>query len=480
MKNIVLRLLVLALLLPIVVNSMGISARAVDYVTNDGYALDVPYGILDIPSSYDSSVKYYDVLIPYNLKLEEIGGWCDYTYNKSTGAHISENRTSQGARNGLLGGALNLENCHSKKILENCVSKLPGLEFYDNSENLCVAKDKQGNEYYIAAFGQGLHGMYSGSDRKSWSDVGFDPGFNRDTRVIDVIFKDGTVVHFIIGDYFAKGHAVGGDPVGTEAYHKVEMKYPQYAQFFYSNSGHIIELWAPPETGIVPFQNKYHMGTGENSNRVIAIRMYDVDFSNPPARIVDKTTDTNVGDLTEAMKESKRNGSSGVAGGIPGFGGIRAEEDLEGMPHVDMPTQNLPSAVSRDSLVNIKDIYAVQTISDDISLRQAERIVDILRISVVAVGLFLVVFSILMFGCIVFDKVNTLFDFSLVEVLSLGYIKHVPYTDENNGQQSNTKWLVIGFTIIVLIGLFIASGGVMKFAAGFVAKVYSWVGTMLV
>ena len=143
---------------------------------------------------------------------------------------------------------------------------------------------------------------------------------------------------------------------------------------------------------------------------------------------------------------------------------IVLEKDLVGMPKQgelirNQEEINLPD---RGGLA-LGEIYSVDMIGEDVRLYNQAVSMNHARVLISFIGLCLIIYSVLMFVAMIFDRSNTFIDISLVSVLTLGKLKYSPYEKDervNKKGSSNTSKLLISTTVILVVGMIIISGAI--------------------
>ena len=147
---------------------------------------------------------------------------------------------------------------------------------------------------------------------------------------------------------------------------------------------------------------------------------------------------------------------------------ICAEGELKGMPDVSK-TNMLNEAVelefkdrrylSQDKINQIENI-------NDIQESSKPQIVTIVSITLRVIGILLILYSVLLLLCMMLDKVNNLFDFSFLTLVSLGTLKlnneSTLSSDLRKKNHKSIKTILIIIGIIFLLGLVFLSDIVLK------------------
>lgn len=419
---------------------------------NDGKPMDEPYGDSGVEPTYEG-VEYYDCYIPYTLTYEEVGGyatgvvWYQYeTYNTPNGM-------AESVRQQKVGTAFMRENdVLNSYVMGSCSVKR------DEETGMRVYVDANGNEYYSCAV---PHFMYNNefAGTNGFSEYSLS---NRG-QILDVILSDGTVIHFIIGDAAAIQHSNAGsdDPAARFDVEYVfsDINYSQYRHMFHAVSGHFIELNGNTNC-LSGFMNKYNIGDGDGQNHVVYVRMYNQKVQeNPPER----TSSAGNGvdhSLGEVKIDSSGSSSSGESSGD---GIARVDEyELDGMKGLDSHISN-----SQDQLefaertdLNIGEQYAVATLGDNIELIEYASALDLARTIVVFIGLVILFYAVLIFMCMLLDRVNSFIDVNFVRLVTFGGLTYS--IDEDNkgrkGYASTGKLILILFIMGTVGGLLITGG----------------------
>lgn len=153
---------------------------------------------------------------------------------------------------------------------------------------------------------------------------------------------------------------------------------------------------------------------------------------------------------------------------------VTAELKLVGMPqaltrlsdgreHVEFAT--------RDSLT-VGEIYSLTVAGENIALSKQAITIDNARTLVVFVGLVILFYAVMMVLAVVFDRVNSFIDISLVSVMTLGYLKYSDdeFTKGQKGYATTNRMVVVIITPIIL-GMLLISGGIIPFMMNIITKI---------
>lgn len=137
------------------------------------------------------------------------------------------------------------------------------------------------------------------------------------------------------------------------------------------------------------------------------------------------------------------------------------EEDLVGMfpevffkSDVKLPDKNSLTMYESDSMVLIKN---------SILESRSWNLLDGIRVAVVTLGLLLLMYAILIWVCYIFDRVNILFDISLVSLISLGIMHYTDNTDDRGVGSLHSDNIVKKEVLMILVGFFLISGSLFSF-----------------
>lgn len=143
------------------------------------------------------------------------------------------------------------------------------------------------------------------------------------------------------------------------------------------------------------------------------------------------------------------------------------EWDLEGMPIKSGLTANVLSLehVSKADIAEADQRYGVALIKEDIESRGKVNAWTKARQIVVFVGLILFSYALILLLAMLFDRVNTVIDISLVGAITLGAVR-LSKNQEEEGEQERVRYvtskqLTIIIVIISLIAGVFVSGGVL-------------------
>ena len=138
--------------------------------------------------------------------------------------------------------------------------------------------------------------------------------------------------------------------------------------------------------------------------------------------------------------------------------------ELEGMPKKSGIAEDLvvPTVVNRDNLT-AEELNTVVQVKDDLSIKASFDLWTNVRIGFVFVGLLLIVYSLLMGLCLLFDVWNNFFNFSLVNFITLGSVHYSKAIDNplDEGRYVGAKRVVVTICVLFSVGCLLVSGGVL-------------------
>lgn len=247
-----------------------------DYICadNSGYARESVYGIGVIPPSYD--VEYYDCYVPYNMSMNEIGGYANCAVETSIRQYNSGMLES--TTKGKITGWSIRENDFS---LKNSV-RGSAVRSHEGTTGMVTYTSARGDIYYVCA----LPNFCYRSEQALSKEFPYWDISNRG-QLVDIILTDGTVIHFVVGDVADTRHTNGGDEdseLFEVRYSFTELNYSQYRHLYHAQSGHSIELWGIDGCSQA-FDVRFGIGNGLSDNRIAYIRMYNAYLSSNPKRV---------------------------------------------------------------------------------------------------------------------------------------------------------------------------------------------------
>lgn len=458
-----LKMLALALMITCVTILGGIDAEADGITLPDGTVINNNTKWEGLPSSFSADVGYYDALVPYTMKISEIGG--QSLGGKDGTSWATSNAMPSGYESNMVGDYINLEtNLTGSKVYI-------GGSYYTlkDDKGIDIAVDNNGNEYYLCALG---HYFYPS---------GCKLGFSLDNRgqAVDVVLTDGTVIHFLIHDAKSDYHTNGGYGPDNKPDDR-ERDYYKFAplekednsgnplgqNLFQARNSEILEIFCSSQ-GLTEFRNRFNLKADGSGNHIAFIRMYDQKIGTlATSRMAEVGTSSSY--KYEGVTFAKGDNSQGMGSSSLALTGSNLvdEWELTGMPSkVDLTSyQTEILLLGRDSL-SLTDAETVAIMGSNITLLKEAELLDTVRTSIVFIGLVVLLYGFLMGVAIIFDKANTFIDLSMVNILTFGKLHYDPF-EEKTGKLPkdyiSTKKLIIMTVIILAVGTLLVSSGMTK------------------
>lgn len=440
-----------------------VAVLADDYnLDNNGNTKKVPYGKnTSIPSSYEG-LDYYDCYLPYAKKVKEIGGLCTsgLTDIQNGNTHSAMPEANQ---NYFVGDYVNYQSDYSQ--LSSCSGgTIPSGKYptqYETDTGAAMYVDDNGNKYYSFAIQRFFYEYESAY--YSWSTE------NRG-QLVDVILTDGTVIHFVVGD--ANGHMdtngyEGDTSAGTDRVCNT-LNFPQYRYLFSSIAGNCIELWGRSGSNN-SFADKYNLQTSGDGVHIAYYRMYNGKIMDNPERTRDAgkegaysldgemiLTDTSP---DEGMVQQHEEGEEFNAEGSAKEK-LVSEEELTGMEGLSDYMKDDASPISLPGVDSLsgEERRTLSSIYDNLNVSTTEKVVHYVRVGIVFVGMMMFLYIVILLVSFVFDSVNSLVDFSMLRVVTLGRLSFED--NERKGRHYVQRHVVLTVVALFLIGGILVSGGV--------------------
>lgn len=143
------------------------------------------------------------------------------------------------------------------------------------------------------------------------------------------------------------------------------------------------------------------------------------------------------------------------------------EWNLTGMPEKSGLVDGvvLPTLATRDGL-SLKEKYNLSEIGDALDLDSQFNSWTTARVCIVFVGLLIVVYALFLALSLLFDRINSFINISLVHILTLGKVyccedESIGIDQEQQGKYISVKRLVILIVFLFIVGCIFISGGVI-------------------
>ena len=140
---------------------------------------------------------------------------------------------------------------------------------------------------------------------------------------------------------------------------------------------------------------------------------------------------------------------------------IVAEKDLIGMfPESVILSDYRGIYLPDKSSLTIRENVNLENIKSNILIMYDWSLWDTVRVIIVFIGLFMLVYAVLFGVAYIFDRTNNLIEISMIGILSLGLLSFSDVEDVDNWKQVNKRGLIRIEIALVLLGLFLVGGGV--------------------
>lgn len=407
--------------------SQNIVSYAIEGGNNGEVLADEPYGDSGLPSSYEDC-KYYDVWIPYNKTVEDVGGIADdvktiestYDYTAYTYKY-NENR---------MGAFVQTE-------YANDVVNSYGLSWSTDSETGLLYTTVNGAKIYHCALGKGLF-CYSPVTDGEFFDWAGATGI-----LFDIILTDGTVIHFVLGDGIGQIHSnqVGkydgwtdsianfqaGNSQDDTIYHTTDMPNEMYSYWFQCASTHMFEVCGSSSK----FMSHYNIGSEDSQNQIMYVRIYNLSIGTQEGRdkvkpVSGKEEDYKVTVSRESnVTAVQADGSDNSDIGAVFVAGQYSEMELSA--YAKLTEMNIQEIYLDDAQVqnlNGGELSAVTNWKNNVdAIKEETAVQKIFRVGTQLVGILFSVWMLLLYLGFWFDRLNNFFEFSVVEILSFGRLR---------------------------------------------------------
>lgn len=165
--------------------------------------------------------------------------------------------------------------------------------------------------------------------------------------------------------------------------------------------------------------------------------------------------------------------------------GIVSEWDLTGMPSQsglveDLVNPHLADSSDIEKDFTVKQLYSIHEINKSKELQNEFDAWTKARVVIVFFGLLFIVYAILLMLALMFDKVNNIFDFSLLSIFTLGKIQYSNdiLVKEEKSKFTTGKRVIISIVVLFVVGCIFISGGVLPAVMKGIYNVYNGVGSL--
>lgn len=418
----------------------------------DGKPKSNPFGDTGAAPTLGGKAKYFDWFCPYATSFYDIGGYADdviiypgSNYSKSKFVFLSD----KDAKKKYFYSALNREKTKSEKV---CGKYDPKIEA-DTGVNYV---DVDGCKFYLTAIPAGVYN-YSAADFVFGGGTFADEGY-----IVDMILKDGTVIHFAavdgIGGWHSNNKKGEVDPGGKNSHDKLafsftELRLPQYKRTFHATSpNQLFEMFCKDNDSIKKFSSKYKIS---KNNPIYAVRLWNKSLkdgfkvTSGVKGFAHNSSGALKGDSSdESGKKSKTTSKQFMSG-------VYEERDLGAWNK--LVEENIQESyldnVTREKLEQ-DDLSSLADWSSNVENSKAEYgFIAMMRIIVMWVGIFFTVWVLFIYLAYWFDRLNTFFYLDLLHILTFGKLHISPEEKEctfgkNNG---SSKDITVNHKAILMI-----------------------------
>jgi hypothetical protein len=178
------------------------------------------------------------------------------------------------------------------------------------------------------------------------------------------------------------------------------------------------------------------------------------------------------GDVSSSSDASKTGSSTGTD--TDGSGGLTSEDDLTGMPDRNDYKSTNGLDVPGEKLEGMEG-YKLAQLEDSKTLQKEDGNRKLMSGAIMLLGILILIYGIALGMAWMFDKANTVFDFSMLSVLTMGRLNIVQDKFDKGKQRVTAKKLIVIMIICFVTGGLVLTGG----ATGFVLKFYWWLTDIL-
>ena len=420
---------------------------------NDGTAktADQIYENSGVPP-YFTSLPYYDVAIPYGVKVSEVGGWAKSGYYKEPGDSWTEETIPQyGDRRDLfIGqnytyefGSFSTARARGEKLYNMVMGW--GLKTGDDN-GICWVQLKDGTKAYLTA----IQNYFYCNDTAGTGDF---PEFNgnQNGQLVDAIFTNGSnvkVVHFVIVDANASQHSLGGDfnpdenpdfrydkaqQVGSHAdgsnwvMYGMKAGMEQYWNACGSFNMNCIEMWGSLDA----FKSAVGVKEGYNLAyyRLYAAHAKDADASKLKSAGATKEAIYDAGACTiVASGNGVAPSAAQNAASVAGSGSSSYFEETHYVAKTGL-AQPMYTFAERD-LLSDEEIYNMELWKNDLDAKSESLPARILRWFAMLFGIVLIAWAAVFYLAYWFDRVNNLIQIDATRLITFGKLTVSPTEEE--------------------------------------------------
>lgn len=175
------------------------------------------------------------------------------------------------------------------------------------------------------------------------------------------------------------------------------------------------------------------------------------------------------GDVSSSSDEKKSSSS-----GKDDSGDRVSEDDLTGMPDRNDYKSTKDLGIPGKKLDGMEG-YALAQLEDSKTLKEESGNRKLMMGAIMLLGVLVLLYGIALGMAWMFDKANTVFDFSMLTVLTMGRLNLVKDKFDKGKQRVTAKRLIVIMVICFVTGSLVLAGG----ATGFVLNSYWWITDIL-
>lgn len=377
------------------------------------------------PRYTDEGWKYYDVMLPYAETVQTIGGYA--TSATSTGKYGFNGDTSSSS---TVGTRLNKFNSSIGDLKKTATAHgMNNLKTDSNAGSLKYVTDANGVKYYLGAIGQGMYANSAFDQTFGLGDNGIKISTACNGYYFDVILKDGTQIHFISNSAIGWGHSIGTPETEQDGitYHKAKLNYSNYLAMWHCDTPYqVVELSCDNLSKVAPA-----LGISD-SNPMVAIRVWNSSLAGngSPTSVSEKegitnkgdsinctngTADANAADITTKTEKTKGKSSQYAGQGYFSEERLSAWNKLVEPELTDQTSNSKRDNLSSDTMNGLSDWEM-----NVASTREDAGIIAWVRRIIALMGIFIIIWSMLLYISYWFDLINPFFDFDLMSKITFG------------------------------------------------------------
>lgn len=180
------------------------------------------------------------------------------------------------------------------------------------------------------------------------------------------------------------------------------------------------------------------------------------------------------GDISSSSDSNSSTTGSGTSTSGGDDDSLVSEDGLTGMP--DRNNYKAEKGLGApDKQLEGMEGYSLAQLEDSKTLQAQAANYKLMRGAIMLLGIIILIYGVALGMAWMFDKANTVFDFSMLSVLTMGKLNLVQDKFDKGKQRVTAKKLIVIMIICFVAGGLVLSGG----ATGFVLKAYWWITDIL-